>query len=719
MKIKQILPVLIGIIAVVAVVVLWITSLFPTSDEDRNTFNFDQISRNTHAENLGDYHDDEDNDEFIHFTGDGEEIFHVVYNSDVKVMANVPSYSIVEESEGIYIVTILNPTNQLRQLLNGDKIVLEPTAQNPNGLAGYIINIVSDDGLLVKTVRVPNTLEEIFDEFEFVGDIDLLSKAEHISISSDLLGLQGVEIGRNPTQRLWVNLNTVPVRGMTLNGRVELIAPRFNASLNRNQVNHLIVTTGVLVNITATYDDRFDRLIDLFTIPVSLPYGIHIDVPVGILISAHGKASVTFNGNVNAQFGYRDGKEHTHITISHNHNGSFEASLELSVNIQARASVMMIPIYGVEGTFGKGIRTDSQMQQLCMENCFVVGLYHVRNIRSADWGLFRWIPLNWSFGDRSSITGFRYIHNGRWNNSCPHREQTDTSVIQNTPESSTPGRDTPSPDLPSITSPGFGLSPGTQSGFNPFGTPVTLVEAQRTPGVYMKSGDLFILIRPQWRTVPSGYSGYHSISDVGNAFFGSAAEKTAILFNQDFQVPKIYSNAQLVLIGVTNADIFEPFDTGWTIPHIVSLGVHSRHWIDTGHEYRELVNYARGSFGNIDQRFETINNNNPLDYVDRMLYTRESWLLLRFQGLLTGTQGEEFTFGWWETTNLIERTYVADRRFFTVMGPDFRESHPIPNYFIVVTEKGYFEIEFIEPPIGFYSIRSGGQGSSIVEFVSP
>ena len=712
MKIKQILPVLLGIVAVVAVAMLWITSIFPTSDEDLSTFDHNQINRSTYAESLGDYSDD-DNDEFIHFTGDGVETFHVVYRSDVEVIANAPSYSIVEESEGIYIITIQNPTSQLRQLAIGDKVVIEPTAQNPNGLAGYITNIVSDDGFLEKAVRVPDTLEEIFDEFEYVGDIDLLSEAEHISLSSDLQGLAGVEIGRNPTQRLWVDLNAVSVGGVTLTGRVELITPRFNASLSRNEVNHLVVTTGISVSITTTYEDKFNRLINLFTIPVSLPYGIHIDVPVGILIDAEGNASVNFNGNINTQFGYISGKEHSHLTLNLSQHGSFDARLELSVNIQARASVMLIPVYGVEGNFGLGIRTDSQMQQLCQENCFVVGLYRVRNIRSADWGALRWMKWERSWTDRSSLTGHRFISVNTWSNVCPHGGTSTTpELIESGSDHSLPDQSSPFMPSPDLT------HDGALSDFSSFGQPMTLEEAQRTSGVYMKSGDMFILIRPQWRIEPYGYSGYNSISDVGDAFFGSMAEKTAILFYQDYQVPRIFNDVQLVLIGVTNVDIFEPFDMGWTIPHIVSLGVQSRRWIDTGHEHRYLVNYSIGSFGGIDQRFETINNRNPLDYVDRMIYTREWWLLMCFHGLLTGTRGEEFTFSWWETTNLIERTYTADRRFFTVMGPDYPDSPPIPNYFIVRTEKGYFEIEFIEPPVGFHSISSGWQGSSIVEFVA-
>ena len=489
----------------------------------------------------------------------------------------------------------------------------------------------------------------------------------------------------------------------------------------------MIVTTSVLIDVD-TVSFGFEDVIPLFTIPVSFK-GVHIDLIVGLRININGQSSLALNCRVNAQFGVINNNEQvSHVSMNHSTNSGkqdFSAEIELSVNIKARGSVFMTPIYGIEGFYGKGVRTDSKMQQRCTSGCVVVSLHNVRGLHSDNnWGVLQFIQWKAENLGHGTVTGYRFIFSGEWLRACPHGDPSDpVESIENVPDHLSPDRPSlnrPSPDMPVITAPLPGAPPqDTPSGFNPFGQPVTLQEAQKTPGIYMKSGDLFVLIRPQWRTESSGYGGYRSISDVGVAFFGSMAEKTAILFNNDFQIPRIFNDAQLVLIGTTNVDIFEPFDTGWTIPHIVSLGVNSRRWVDTGHEHRELVNYKRGAFGDIDQRFESINNRNPLDYVDRMLYTREWWLLMCFQGLLTGAQGEEFTFCWWESTNLIERTYAADRRFFTVMGPDYHDAPPIPNYFEVRTEKGYFEIEFIEPPVGFYSISNSSRGNRIVEFVAP
>ena len=192
------------------------------------------------------------------------------------------------------------------------------------------------------------------------------------------------------------------------------------------------------------------------------------------------------------------------------------------------------------------------------------------------------------------------------------------------------------------------------------------------------------------------------------------AEKTAILYNPDFQIPRIYNDAQLVLIGINNIDIFPPLDTGWTIKDGVALGDVSDYWIDTGGVTSALM-LIKDGISTEYQHFETINGRDPMDYQSRMIYTRKGWNLMRFDGLLTGSQDEEFTFGWNNGASIVERKYFADRRFFTITGPDDIEES-IPNYFVVATENGYYEIDFFDgPPIGYYRIGR----NIIVEFISP
>jgi hypothetical protein len=311
--------------------------------------------------------------------------------------------------------------------------------------------------------------------------------------------------------------------------------------------------------------------------------------------------------------------------------------------------------------------------------------------------------------DSSTITRYQYFLNGGLLDDCPHSAH--LGAIENGGPPGTPPPENLPPDRPSSNAPSPDLTPdgtsGDTSGFNPFGSPVTLQEAQGTPGVYIKSGDMFILVRPQWREIWDW--GWGIRSDVASLLFPDMSSKVAVLFNPGFQAPRIFNDAQLVIIGIPDIDIYETLDNGWTIPHGVNLGV----WTNTGSVQTSLLDFY--SYGaNRHQVFEEINSTDPLDYTGRMIYTRTGWSLMRTHGILTGPQGYEYTFSWHNGSNHVERTYTADRRFFTIAGVD--GATPIPNYFVSITEKGYDEIVFFDGlPLGFYSIG----GDRIVEFVSP
>ncbi|MCL2627620.1 MAG: hypothetical protein FWD44_02825 [Oscillospiraceae bacterium] len=707
-NLKYILPIAAGVVAVLAVAALWYYSLLANGDNTDDNGNIVAAAENINSNYIETGEppgDNESHDDYVidSISWDGIEKLIAEYQEDVTVIVNAPAYSIVE-SNGLYIVTIHNPTSKLRQLSVGEKFVLEPTGSNPRGLAGYVESIVSDDTLLVMTVRLPEALDEIFEEFEFVADIDMLAGAVEIPLSDQLYGVDGVEIGRNPTRRVWLDANNADLGGVKISGRVEMITPRISASLSRSHVDYLILTTGVLIDIKADAELKYDRLFHLFTIPVSLPKGIHIDILVGILIHASGEVELTLNCRMEAQFGYKSGEEfrdNIRVTPTFNGTGEFNAKIELSANMQARASVMLFPIYGIEGTLGKGVRTDAQMQQECTtRECFVVGTYNIRIINSADWGIFKFLKWQRPLQGSGALTGHWFITQNDWLTNCPHKENEDEAdSSDNQPPDNLP-TDAPPPDLPQN-------PPANTQRSNTFGTPVTLEVATRRPGVYIKSDDMFSLILPQW------IIDFNIESAVAKILFPGMSDKLAVLFDPDFEVPKISTDTQLVLIGLSRVDIFETLDSGWTIPYGVDLGVQSSHWIDTGTVSRSLLDYRTGGFGsNNNQQFDTINGNDPLDFVNRMVYTRRSWNLMRFNGILSGEKDEEFTFAWGSTT----RTLTADRQFFT-LDNDNRTS-PIPKYFIVITDNGYHEIDFFETPTGYFSIKEQGR-TRIVEFVEP
>ena len=718
-SIKAFLPVAIGIVTVLAVAALWLGLYFSESDAVGNNNHdgdsqFDTISSIdfdiARAGGLS----------ISNLAWDGIETLHYEYHDDVTVIENVPFYTIVE-SDGVFIITIRNPTEELMQLSVGERFVFEPTAENPRGLSGTIITIASDADTLVMTVKVPDSLDEIFSEFELVGDIELLHSAGDLIISDELKGLSGVEVWKNPIHRAIIDMNNVDVGGVTLNGSVQMLTPRLNVSLNLQKVDHLIVTAGVNIDLRATRVVEFDRIINLFTIPVSLPKGIHVDVPVGIRVNIDGEVSLTIGGTANAQFGVNQGEEVRHLSVNYSFDGNFRISIELSANVKALASVFFIPIYGVEGDFGIGLRSDSQMMHICQQSqCIVVGLYNVAGVRSSkDFGLLRFIRWDIPLANSNDIIGHRFITDGRWLNVCPHGgsvQPDDTGHISGPLSPESPLEISPAPNIPSSG------SQGAASGFVPFGAPVTIDEARQTPGVYIKNGDMFMLINPHWTGGSSNFSPFRSEivtlpqgMTIGNI---STSVLLPLLYEADFSIPQIPNNAQLVVIGITNISIREILLDGWTIPVGLAIGGPSSPvrnpygWIETSDIYT-FLNPSGGHTG-WNRTFDDINGVMPLDFSRRMIYTGYRYLLASRHGVLDATRGEQFTFSWWAGTERIQRTYTADKRLILIDGwYSFR--NPIPIHHVNITDKGYFEIEFIAPPVGIHSIGD----DKIVEFVAP
>jgi len=240
-----------------------------------------------------------------------------------------------------------------------------------------------------------------------------------------------------------------------------------------------------------------------------------------------------------------------------------------------------------------------------------------------------------------------------------------------------------------------------QPAISGLGTSLTLSEAERNPGLFIKDGDRFIRIPDQWGNVTGG-ANQHRQNSWNNVFtaFRRNSNMQAVIFPSNFTVPRIPSDAQLVLIGVTNINIYEPFHSGWTIAYGVSLGADSQ---------GITIQYHDAS--NRWVSYETINGQAPANFSNRMVHTRLSWPHQKNHGILTGTQGESFTFGgieWVGTTaNVLETTHRAEHRFFTMRSHDTASNRMVEaNYEIVRTMNGYFEINFITPPSGYLLLGS-------------
>jgi|GEM_PF-2104226 len=280
--------------------------------------------------------------------------------------------------------------------------------------------------------------------------------------------------------------------------------------------------------------------------------------------------------------------------------------------------------------------------------------------------------------------------------------------------------------------------PSPRSPQSSLGPPITLAEARNAPGLYIREGNLFRLVRPTWRYDNiGGYFNIHAVrSDVATDIQGlqrgstSASAYSTILFDAEYQVPQLPNNANYVIIGVTTVSIFRTFRNGWTIPVGLSLWDSTipspGGWIRTP-DFRAnaLLSYspAPSGPGMINQGFVEINGVAPTNYVRRMIYTGFHYNLANTHGIIDASQNERFTFGWMPRTDWVTASFTADKKFFLL--PERNRDNFLADYTIVTTREGYFEVVFNRRPTGIHCIGipavSGGLGGghTLVEFVTP
>jgi len=378
----------------------------------------------------------------------GVEEFHYTYRSDVVVINNSPPYIVTETSDG-FVVTISTPTAAQRGLSIGDMFVLPPTHSNPDGLAGRITFINSAGTNLSITATWPESLEDVFDEFEFIGDFDLASGAidftpiplgegdwyewedgfygYHRPFGADLITptasgfrMDVTRVDRSTTR---VNLNG-NWHGIQVDGDLTLRLPRAVVNVTRTRVTELYVYAYAEVNLNASASFHFDRIIPLFSIPIKPLPGVTIDVPVGLRITASGDFSLVVWCRLEVGFGLRHGDFGAWAELDYSFTMEYDIRATLSLNIRARARVFGIPIYGIEGDFGRGFRLSNSISARCPgthpDRCFVAETFYVKRIRSLNWGILRSFRLYEDLA-RHEPTTLRFRHNNQWlRDFCPH-----------------------------------------------------------------------------------------------------------------------------------------------------------------------------------------------------------------------------------------------------------------------------------------------------------
>jgi len=226
---------------------------------------------------------------------------------------------------------------------------------------------------------------------------------------------------------------------------------------------------------------------------------------------------------------------------------------------------------------------------------------------------------------------------------------------------------------------------------------VTLDEAQRDPGVYIKEGNLFTRIegRPKrgWGNSSLGL-GQERGTFVDNNH--TLINLAVFLLDADIIIPKIANTAQIVIIGRNSLQMRKITPRGYTIPYRISLS-RNRDKVEVsmfGDVYTAASSLSVGTY-------ESINGRTPQDYANRIIPP----------GIITANKNEVFSFGRFKGTSFTEDSYTANRQAFT---QDNRAVKRFEEIKIERTKNGYFIINFATVPIGYYYL-----GDSIVEFVTP
>ena len=359
----------------------------------------------------------------------GIHVFHAVYHDHVVVVEGA-RYSFTFDGD-VVTITLYAPCDEARRIAQGDIFVLEPTSQNIEGFAGHVIGVSEQGANLVIRARLPDSLDEIFYEFELLMDIDLLEFADASVLDESLVGLPGVELIGNPTMYRGIRLNR-SISGIEFDGEIRLYSPRIQVSIRSRfgvpiGVDELTLHTRVALDIDVVASGDTERIIPLFTIPLS-KFGTGIDVPVGIRVSASGEFAIYLDAGVDAQFGVRNNNFVAHVTPWYRLEYRFNARVAVSANIQARARILWGNVYGIQGDFGKGLQTNNAMQARCPQNvCFVAETFHVRRIASlTDWGLLRnvqAIRFNVDLAQNLPVSTW-FLSGGTVLRTCPHTAAT-------------------------------------------------------------------------------------------------------------------------------------------------------------------------------------------------------------------------------------------------------------------------------------------------------
>jgi hypothetical protein len=233
------------------------------------------------------------------------------------------------------------------------------------------------------------------------------------------------------------------------------------------------------------------------------------------------------------------------------------------------------------------------------------------------------------------------------------------------------------------------------------GSPLSLDEAKKTPGYYIKDGDTFTLIYP----MPLSISNVGTVSAIETIDLPMHNDTRVVnaLVHPDYEILQVPQSAQIVFIG------FEHFGS---ISKINSSGYVMQYELDFW-ESPSSSGVVMHAFGHL---YDSVNGGAPRDVLQNIYHVERANVSSDMFGtsiqpysryLITGNLGDEYIFGRWQGTDWIEDTYTVDMRLFTGSGW-FGALTTDTSVEVERTMDGYFYIKFAERPVGYHLISPSG-----------
>lgn len=381
---------------------------------------------------------------------------------DVDILSNVKQISsqtnIVsyEESDDGYTISIENASSEITSLRAGDTFVLLTTDKFPSGLAGIVRSISTSGSLTVIQATTPE-LGDVFSKIDVAKEVDLLT-SEDVTVSlpdegqTALMASGGITVNKY-SDRYEIKLTGYQSDQVSLTGTLSIYQPKLYGDVDYNVfsgLNSMNVSVSQTNTATMTFkgSNSYDTRLKLCQFSVPIATGISATVYINLHLSASGSFKIEQTFTVQEEIGakyQKGGSVQLYQNVSAGMDPTtveFQAKAQLTANPQVMLSAFSIDIYGFEGDFGKGIKTDQTMQNCDL--CLTFGLYNVITLGSVtDRGVLKDVGFLQFKIDltKENITKYGYVSPsplGIYWDSCPHDVGTLSGKVVSADDRTTP-----------------------------------------------------------------------------------------------------------------------------------------------------------------------------------------------------------------------------------------------------------------------------------------